>query len=467
MLGQMLLEAGLVTNDQIEAALGRQRRFGGRIATNLLAMDVVPEKPLARMLARQIGVPFVVLSRSAICLDWLAHIPYESAKKHNALVIHKEKRDLFIALADPKSIAAIDELRFVSGFRVIEHGALIGQITKVIDEAYSLHEIETETHWRGMNLDAQNELQADGGHVEIVVGKELVTPPSLPTNNKSTTKEPGLEGTDDWVSALQSGQEIPCPQTNKTLSVMVIDDEDPIRDMLGQYLTKQGYDVTEYARGNEALQSLQHRLPDAIVLDAMLPGVHGFDLCHRLKQAEATKHIPVIMISAVYRGWRYADDVKKLYGADAFLEKPLRLDELAHNLKTAISERNEAISADDLSTKATLALQAAANAYKQGDLMGSAHHLQQAVEAAPFCAQLHYRLGLLYDKLSEAFRAIASLERAVQLDPSYQHVLALARVYEKTGFTHKAFEAWERCLRSCDESSDSEVIKRHMDRLLP
>jgi DNA-binding response OmpR family regulator len=66
------------------------------------------------------------------------------------------------------------------------------------------------------------------------------------------------------------------------------------------------------------------------------------------------------MISAVYRGWRYADDVRRLYGADAFLEKPLRLDELRHVLEGCLSGSGAVAQPADLEIQAGPALQEAA-----------------------------------------------------------------------------------------------------------
>ena len=127
-------------------------------------------------------------------------------------------------------------------------------------------------------------------------------------------------------------------------NVLVVDDEEGIRHMLTAYFTKSGYEVIEAADGQAAMTHMKASLPSAVILDAMLPGVHGFDICRRIKQAQATRHIPVIMISAVYRGWRYADDVRSQYGADGFMEKPLRLDELKHVMEQAMAEAGRCIS---------------------------------------------------------------------------------------------------------------------------
>ncbi|MBW1807372.1 MAG: response regulator [Deltaproteobacteria bacterium] len=461
-IGNLLLEAGIVSNDQLKAAIGRQRRFGGRLATSCLAQGYCDERALARILSRQLGVPFVVLSRSAIPLSLLDNFPLDLARKLNALPVHRHDRELIVAMADPTNIAYLDEIRFTTGARVIEHGAMIGCLHDAIEDAYRLKERGDAVFCQGVDFDPSTQF-GDEGHLEIVVGQS--DDPAARPDSPVVSPEPEIDMSSDWVDRLTCTDQ-PADDPGK-LNLLLVEDEHDLRKMLAEFFTKSGCDVWEAADGTEAVRMLQERLPQAIVLDAMLPGVHGFDICYRVKHSEGTRHIPVVMISAVYRGWRYADDVRRLYGADAFLEKPLRLDELKHVLDKCVSESGSVASPEELNKMANDALQEAAVAYRKGDLFGAAHHLKEAVEAAPFSPSLHHRLGLLYDRLDEPYRAIAEMERAVQLEPTYKQVLSLAQLYEKTGFTSKAFEAWERCLRLSEDPAEQERIHNHMDKLLP
>ena len=68
--------------------------------------------------------------------------------------------------------------------------------------------------------------------------------------------------------------------------------------------------MVEADRGLTALRLVKERHPDLIVLDAMLPEVHGFEIARRIKGSQRYGSIPIIMVSAVYRGWRYAEDLK-------------------------------------------------------------------------------------------------------------------------------------------------------------
>ena len=93
--------------------------------------------------------------------------------------------------------------------------------------------------------------------------------------------------------------------------------------MVELILQQKRYRVLTARTGREALARVREAVPDLAILDGMLPEVHGFEICRQLKTSERFRHIPVIMVSAVHTGWRFAADVKERYGADDYLEKPL------------------------------------------------------------------------------------------------------------------------------------------------
>src|SRR4029079_17941727 len=107
--------------------------------------------------------------------------------------------------------------------------------------------------------------------------------------------------------------------------IPIVDDEEDIRKLLRTLLTDKGHRVVEADRGLLALRMVKEHTPDLIVLDAMLPELHGFDIARRIKGSEKYGSIPIIMISAVYRGWRIAEDLKTNYGIEEYLEKPFRI----------------------------------------------------------------------------------------------------------------------------------------------
>ncbi len=106
--------------------------------------------------------------------------------------------------------------------------------------------------------------------------------------------------------------------------VLVVDDDRPITDLLRRTLAHAGFTVSIAASGSEGLQAVVDRPPDLIILDVMMPGMDGFEVCRRLREGGTT--VPILMLTA-----RDAvpDRVAGLRGgADDYLAKPFALDEL-------------------------------------------------------------------------------------------------------------------------------------------
>ncbi|NIP24937.1 MAG: response regulator [Phycisphaerae bacterium] len=81
-------------------------------------------------------------------------------------------------------------------------------------------------------------------------------------------------------------------------TILVIDDEEDIRELVKLHLVRKGYDVVVAETGEEAWEIARSKLPTLIVLDLMLPGIDGLDLCKMLKKDPKTQNIPVINLSA-------------------------------------------------------------------------------------------------------------------------------------------------------------------------
>jgi len=103
-------------------------------------------------------------------------------------------------------------------------------------------------------------------------------------------------------------------------TILAVDDEEDILELLGYNLGKEGYRVERATSGEEALRKTTAELPNLIVLDLMLPGVGGLDVCKTLKANPKTQHIPIVMLTA--KG-EEADIVAGLeLGADDYITKP-------------------------------------------------------------------------------------------------------------------------------------------------
>jgi len=102
--------------------------------------------------------------------------------------------------------------------------------------------------------------------------------------------------------------------------ILVVDDEEDILDLVDYNLKKEGYRVSCVMSGEEALKSARELKPDLMLLDLMLPGLDGLEVCKILKYDQKTSHIPIIMLTA--KG-EEADIVTGLeIGADDYISKP-------------------------------------------------------------------------------------------------------------------------------------------------
>ena len=109
--------------------------------------------------------------------------------------------------------------------------------------------------------------------------------------------------------------------------ILVVDDEQDILTLIQEILEDEGYSVQTSTNG-QCLQNLQGDLPDLILLDIMLAGEDGRELCAQLKQREETRHIPVILCSAHFSG----DIITYLAGASTFLPKPFEISDLINTI---------------------------------------------------------------------------------------------------------------------------------------
>lgn len=106
-------------------------------------------------------------------------------------------------------------------------------------------------------------------------------------------------------------------------SIYIIEDEKDIAELMRYNLSLRQYAVTAFGSAEDGFRGMDAGLPDLIILDIMLPGLNGLDTCKRLKSIEATKNIPIIMVSA--KG-EEEDIVKGLeLGADDYVTKPFSL----------------------------------------------------------------------------------------------------------------------------------------------
>ncbi|HTJ82025.1 MAG TPA: response regulator, partial [Polyangiaceae bacterium] len=249
--------------------------------------------------------------------------------------------------------------------------------------------------------------------------------------------------------------------------ILVVDDEPDIRRLIKKVLEERGHVVVEADRGKLALQLVKVENPDLVVLDAMLPEVHGFDIAKRIRGSSRYGHIPIVMVSAVYRGWRFAQDAKESYGVDAYIEKPFKVQELAGVVDAALKQDRANIDPERISAEAERCLKEGVAAYQSGKLDNATELLEKGVQLDPLAYRLRFHLGLLYGKRGQLYDGIEQLERAVQIQSQhFASVKNLAILYQQAGFKNKAVEAWERALKLATDEETRVAIKEHIVSLL-
>ena len=119
-----------------------------------------------------------------------------------------------------------------------------------------------------------------------------------------------------------------------TPKVMIVEDEEPLSLMLRYNLEAEGYAVDTVERGDDAETRLRETVPDLLLLDWMLPGISGIELCRRLRTRDATRALPIIMLTA--RGEELERVRGLATGADDYVVKPFSVPELMARVRAIL-----------------------------------------------------------------------------------------------------------------------------------
>jgi DNA-binding response OmpR family regulator len=505
-LGKILLQRKLVSQQDLDTALRAQK--GAAVATplasRLIDEGTVKEVDALKALSEQYGVPGIDLAQIVIALEHLDVVPRDLAETNLILPVLVRGDRIFLASADPHEKRVVDELEFVTGKKVYSYIAVHSTLTKAIAAAYDA-KARGDLHYVGPRApaDALRSLglpvpgepapppkpakQAPAGLAtpqEPEPAPEFVVDESVEAAASESEVSTSEFGVIDEVSQVAALPDDPrADATRDALArtggklILVVDDEEDIRQLLRRVLAQQGYRVIEADRGLLALRMVKEHLPDLIVLDAMLPELHGFDIARRIKGSAKYGNIPIIMVSAVYRGWRIAEDLKQNYGVEEYFEKPFRitavLETVARLLRSRDEPREENVEVpasrdpEYLSAEAEKALRDGIVAYKSGLIDEAVEHLKRGVGIDPLGYRLHFHLALLYGKKGQIYEGIQELERALELHPRHFAALKnLAVLYEKAGFKNKAVEMWERCIAHAPDDETRASVKEHLRQLI-
>jgi DNA-binding response OmpR family regulator len=458
-LGEILRDADLVSESQLAEALTLQRTFGERLASILVRQKILTEKFAVTYLGRQLGVPPVDLSKEEIDLSLLDIVHLDVCERHLVFPVKVEGTRLQIAMSDPLDHVLVTEIEFKSGVRLAPMIALESSIKNAISEARRA----LKSGQRTIVPHVQKPREPPAAPAPPPAPEPVTPAPLSPLEARERAVFETLAGA-PLLSQVPSEPRVPAVEEMHT--VLAVDGDEAVLRQTHDILQARKYRVITGRTGRDALAKVRETMPDLVILDGMLPEVHGFEICRQLKSSERFRHIPVIMVSAVHTGWRFAADVKEKYGADDYMEKPLEAAELLRRVEVLLNRTPFGL-APDSEAAARQHLKEGVVALKQDRLDDAIAAFGRGLAIDQFNDMLHYYSAMTYEKKGMVFHAIDHYEKAIQINQDfYDAITALANLYQKQEFWRKAVEMWELALAATKDEAVRARIKDHLLSLL-
>lgn len=466
-LAERLLRSGAATKIDLVRA---QQVKGG-----MVALAFTRERKLAEALSRAERHPAVVLSETTFDLSAFDLLPQDIAETYGLLPVALTSEEFTLAASQLELGSIVDQIAYAAARPV----TIILGIKELIQVQLPLLYAARQ---RGEELMPGERSRHSSPHAEILrfaseseeagvaqLMQGLRGSMSLLRGAASLEKDrngmllpakmpvPVLPA--DSAHSAEAAARPQLPSTSDAPRALVVEDDESIRTLVTRVLEKDGWLVTTAATGTDAIALLQNGKPSLIVLDAMLPGLHGFEVCTKLK-ASAYKDVPVIMMSAVYRGWEQAREIQERHGADAFLEKPFNVQMLRKTAANFRGVEQESLAVTEKRREASMAHQQRADDLcEQLEWDEAIAELHKALEANPFDAACALRLGNVLSQKSEFGDAMRAYEIAAICDPkSFSAAVNLASTYDRLGFKRKGAESWRRARTLAHDDTAREMI---------
>ncbi len=481
-LARVLVEDGVLSPDAASRALKAARN--GDIASAALELRLADEWALVRGLGRAHECPGIDLSRSVVPTANLVVVAPDFCRDHRLLPVSIGKGEIVLAMADPDDLPSADEVRFLTGKKILRYAAVGTALLRAIDGLVRARR-DGAPAWRGERAPALPDPAAV--HVAVVKPTDPAGGVELPEATESmeivglaeliTPFQPRAARPPPPVPEAPPAAELPAPGGHATLRLeglavgkvaLVADDDPGVRQLVATVLGKMGCVVLQAGDGKSALEMVRDAHPDLAVLDAMMPGMHGFEVCRTIKGDRSLRTTRVVLCSAIYRG-TVGTDAQIAFGADAFVEKPFRLDELTRVFKVALVGPAAAETTEERAAReeAQALWGAASEALSMGRVTQAVELSREAASKDPWSAEAHYYLGHALAKQGLLFEAVAAYERAAELRPDVDAThQCLAQTYERLGFHKSAREAWARAVESCKDPARKKVMQARLMKLL-
>jgi DNA-binding response OmpR family regulator len=460
-LGEILREADLITAEQLAEALRLQKTYNERLASILVRQRVLTEKFAVTYLGRQIGVPAIDLSKADVDLALLELVPLELCQKHLVLPIKIEGNRLQVAMSDPTDLHVVSELAFKSGARLQPMVALESSLKHAISE------VEKGAKEGLRRIAVAQPLPAPVVVVGAAAGAAVPARENVPVMPDRPLESPVFETLAGATLKLAAPvtPNASLPDVEEMQSILVIDDSQVALKLIESVLVKRRYRVITAKDGRDGLARMKESLPDLVICDGMLPGVHGFEICRQIKTSERFRHIPVVLLSAVHTGWRFAEDVKQKYGADDYMTKPFAADDLLRRVAALLNRESPVPPQSEAAVRQHL--KDGVVHLKHGRLDEAINCFEHGLAVDQFNDMLHYYLAMTLEKKERVFDACDHYERAVQVNPQFfDAITSLANLYQRQEFWRKAREMWELALGATKDEPVRARIKEHIVNLL-
>jgi CheY-like chemotaxis protein len=486
-LGALLVDAGAVGSAEVDVVV----RTGdlGRLRSLLQRHEAT----IAEFLAERHQLPCIVLGLSTIDLTLLDDLPGPWLQAEQLLPLASRAESLTVAVVDPVAAeGALQDLGIQTGRHIVPVVATPLVLEQALEEAARARSTG-ERVLRGA--------QAASPDVDLVLARPpLRAPPAkLPRPDSvaralgavlDDTKMPAAlkgpivgavrlkqvhvaaaattlappEGVAPILSppAILEERAAPGKTTTRRPFALVVEDDEAIGALLCRALVADGCDAEHLLSGDGVAGALRVRRPDIILLDAMLPGVHGFEICAALKASPDWRGVPIAMVSAIYRSFEQVKEIHERHGADAFIEKPFQLEHVRRVVADLLRRppplemRHEG---RELSAARTRAL--VDHALLMGDVDGATAIIDRWLAAEPLSARAWLERGHLAVAAQDHFRALQAYELAALYDRRlFLAQVSLASLSAQLGFTRKAHDAWLKAASCAPDAATADQIRR-------
>jgi len=122
--------------------------------------------------------------------------------------------------------------------------------------------------------------------------------------------------------------------------VLIVDYDKKALDILAELLEAENIKVIKATDGAVAYEKYEEEMPNLVILEAMLPKLHGFELTQKITQKSKGK-VPVFIVTAVYKGHQYRNEALRTFGATGYFEKPYNKDELMESVMKYLRDKDD------------------------------------------------------------------------------------------------------------------------------